>query len=256
MLNSNTKHKQHGVEILVRGTVQGVGFRPFIYNLASRFEVCGTVTNTGNGVVITATAQKDRLNLFLQAITEKAPPLCRITSIETSPLSTSSDRQTFSILPSSGGTSSNTAIPPDIALCHDCLRELLDPEDRRFHYPFTNCTNCGPRLTIVHSIPYDRPATSMKDFPMCKPCLEEYHDPGNRRFHAQPNACPDCGPHVSLHDKIGNTLTVDSPIRQTVTTSCGRLRYRNSRHGRVSPCSKRLFRKQHSSFKKTKKSSP
>ncbi len=159
--------------------------------------------------------------MFQQAITAKAPPLCRITSIETSPLLTPVDCQSFSILPSSKNISANTAIPPDIALCEDCLRELLDPDDRRFHYPFTNCTNCGPRLTIVHSIPYDRPATSMKEFPMCKPCLEEYQDPGNRRFHAQPNACPDCGPHVSLHNKKGNTLTADSPIRQTVTLLVG-----------------------------------
>jgi hydrogenase maturation protein HypF len=215
--NLSTKHKQQGVEILVRGTVQGVGFRPFIYNLASRFEICGTVTNTGDGVVITATAPNDRLNLFQQAIRETAPPLSRITSIESSPLTAVIPTETFSILPSSGNSSANTAIPPDITLCKDCLDELLDPADRRFHYPFINCTNCGPRFTIVESIPYDRPATSMKDFSMCKPCLNEYHDPTNRRFHAQPNGCPDCGPQISLHDKEGNALIADSPLKETVT---------------------------------------
>jgi hydrogenase maturation protein HypF len=215
--NSNIKHKQQRVEILVRGTVQGVGFRPFIYNLASRFEISGTVTNTSDGVVIMAAAQDDRLQLFLQAVQQEAPPLARITSLKTRslPVATETEARSFTILPSVAGISASTAIPPDIALCEDCLRELLDPGDRRFHYPFINCTNCGPRFTIVETIPYDRPQTSMKVFPMCDACTKEYHDPGNRRFHAQPNACPDCGPDISLHDNAGIRLPTDLPLEQT-----------------------------------------
>jgi hydrogenase maturation protein HypF len=212
--NLNTKHKLEGVEIIVRGTVQGVGFRPFIYNLASRFEIAGTVSNTGDGVVIVATAQNDRLKLFLQAIEQQAPPLARITSVESRPLAVEVREETFSILPSAVTISTNTAIPPDIALCDDCLKELVNSTDRRFHYPFINCTNCGPRFTIIETIPYDRPKTSMKVFPMCEPCEKEYHDPGNRRFHAQPNACGDCGPHIFLHDRGGRRVPVDSPLSQ------------------------------------------
>ncbi len=217
MLNLNTKHKQQRVEILVRGTVQGVGFRPFIYNLASRLAISGTVTNTSDGVVITARAHGDRLQQFIRAIEEQAPPLARIISVESHPLPFCPEQteESFSILPSVAGTSANTAIPPDIALCSDCLGELLDPGDRRFHYPFINCTNCGPRFTIVETIPYDRPQTSMKAFPMCEACTLEYHDPGNRRFHAQPNACPDCGPNISLHDRDGRRLDTDFPLAET-----------------------------------------
>jgi hydrogenase maturation protein HypF len=217
--NSKKKHKQKRVEILVRGTVQGVGFRPFIYNLASHFEIAGTVTNTGDGVIITAVAEQDRLHLFILAVQEQAPPLAKITSIETRdlPICSQEVEGAFSILPSAAGISANTAIPPDIALCDDCLGELLDPNDRRFHYPFINCTNCGPRFTIIETIPYDRPQTSMKVFPMCDACTAEYHDPGNRRFHAQPNACPDCGPNISLHNKKGIQLQTNSPVTQTTS---------------------------------------
>ncbi len=217
MRNSNTKHKYQRVEILVRGTVQGVGFRPFIYNLASRFAIAGTVTNTSEGVVITAAAEENRLQGFLQAIHDQAPPLACITSIKTRllTLSPADLEKSFFILPSVAGDTANTAIPPDIALCNDCLDELLDPDDRRFQYPFINCTNCGPRFTIVETIPYDRPKTSMKVFPMCDACTNEYQDPGNRRFHAQPNACPDCGPDISLHNKEGLRLLTSSPLAQT-----------------------------------------
>ncbi len=217
MQNLNTKHNQQRVEILVRGTVQGVGFRPFIYNLATRLAISGTVTNTGEGVVIIATAHGDRLQQFIKAIKKQAPPLARIISVESRslPVCTEITEESFSILPSAAGVSANTAIPPDVALCDDCLGELLDPGDRRFHYPFINCTNCGPRFTIVETIPYDRPQTSMKVFPMCKACTEEYHEPSNRRFHAQPNACPDCGPNIFLHDRHRLRLNTDSPLAET-----------------------------------------
>lgn len=224
MLNLNTEHKQQRVEILVRGTVQGVGFRPFIYNLASRLAIGGTVTNTSTGVVITATGSGAVLQLFMQAIADESPPLARIVSLESHALplveeNTAEEKSAaFVILPSIAGSAAGTAIPPDIALCRDCLNELLDPNDRRFAYPFINCTNCGPRFTIVETIPYDRPKTSMKVFPMCDACSREYHDPGNRRFHAQPNACPACGPHISLHDNDGDELQTDSPLALAATS--------------------------------------
>ncbi len=217
MLNSSTKHKQQGVEILVQGTVQGVGFRPFIYNLACRFGISGTVTNTGEGVVITAAGPSDRLDLFQAAITAEAPPLARIFKVVSKTLAGPLPNETFSILPSKGGVSADTAIPPDVALCDDCLRELLDPADRRYHYPFINCTNCGPRFTIVHHIPYDRPQTSMRVFPLCSSCEHEYHDPTNRRFHAQPNACPACGPTLTLHSRTGERTDSTDPVADTVS---------------------------------------
>ncbi|MFH0781343.1 MAG: carbamoyltransferase HypF [Pseudomonadota bacterium] len=217
VLNSSTKHKQQGVEILVQGTVQGVGFRPFIYNLACRLGIYGTVTNTGNGVVITAIGSRDRLHRFIDAISSEAPPLSKISKVLTKDLSESCSIKSFSILPSKAGNSANTAIPPDVALCDDCLRELLDPTNRRFHYPFINCTNCGPRFTIVHTIPYDRPKTSMQVFALCSYCQKEYHDPTNRRFHAQPNACPTCGPSISLHSHSGEKITSANPIADTAS---------------------------------------
>ena len=217
VLNSSTKHKQQGVEILVQGTVQGVGFRPFIYNLACRFGIAGTVTNTGDGVVITVAGPNDRLHLFITAITAEAPPLARIFKVLTKELGGPLPTEAFTILPSIAGDSANTAIPPDVALCDDCLGELLDPADRRFHYPFINCTNCGPRFTIVHHIPYDRSTTSMQVFALCSKCAREYHDPTDRRFHAQPNACPVCGPSISLHSRTGEKIASANPLADTVS---------------------------------------
>jgi hydrogenase maturation protein HypF len=197
--NSSTRPERQGVEILVRGTVQGVGFRPFIYTLAHRLGIAGTVGNTPDGVSIVACGDPSRLRQFLNAIEAEAPPLARITSLDTWPLPVPVAEGGFTILTSTANGAATTAIPPDIALCADCRRELFDPADHRYLYPFINCTNCGPRLSIVETIPYDRPKTSMKHFPMCPACTREYHDPGNRRFHAQPNACPDCGPALFLN---------------------------------------------------------
>ncbi len=185
-----------------------------MYNLASRFGVTGTITNTGDGVVIKAAARDHRLGAFLQALEKEAPPLARITSIDTRPLTAAIDRKSFTILASVAGGSAKTVIPPDIALCGDCLRELLDPANRRYGYPFINCTNCGPRFTIVETIPYDRPRTSMKVFPLCSDCEAEYRNPGDRRFHAQPNACPVCGPQLSWHDRFGAILGCEDPVKE------------------------------------------
>jgi hydrogenase maturation protein HypF len=223
VLNSAIKNKQFGVEILVRGTVQGVGFRPFIYKLASGLGITGTVNNSGEGVSINAFSTKETLTDFIRAIDKEAPPLARITAIESNWLNENdfSEVQTkskFAIEVSNTSTGARTAIPPDIALCTDCEGEISDSRDRRFSYPFTNCTNCGPRFTIVEEIPYDRSKTSMKVFPMCSACEKEYHDPADRRFHAQPNACPECGPQVSFHDAAGTDLLENDPLQTTAHT--------------------------------------
>ncbi len=204
-----------GAEILILGTVQGVGFRPFVYNLAARLNIAGTISNTSDGVRIQAYATPDRLNIFLTALTKEAPPLSTITSFKTKPLYDPFEGDSFEIIASVAGKEAKTSIPPDIALCDDCLSELLDADDLRHRYPFINCTNCGPRFSIVETIPYDRPYTSMKSFPMCEMCRDQYNDPGDRRFHAQPNACPVCGPSVSFHHNSGEQITTDQPISLT-----------------------------------------
>jgi hydrogenase maturation protein HypF len=205
-----------GVEFLVHGIVQGVGFRPFVYNLAVRLKISGTVGNTSAGVVIRAAASGELLDSFKNLLLQEAPPLARIFSIEERTLDLDVPEGGFKILESDASEQANTSIPPDIALCDDCLAELRNPEDRRAGYAFINCTNCGPRFTIVETIPYDRPKTSMKVFSMCDACSAEYHDPANRRFHAQPNACPVCGPHLSWHDRTGAPLATADPIAAAV----------------------------------------
>lgn len=208
--------ERKGVELTVQGTVQGVGFRPFVYRLARDFNIGGTIANTGQGVVIQAVGLSADLDRFLQALTEQAPPLARISSISQRKIPAIAGRQTFTILESSSEHATQTIIPADIALCDDCLQELLNPADRRYRYPFINCTNCGPRFTIVSSIPYDRPGTSMHSFPMCRSCQAEYDDPDNRRFHAQPNACAQCGPQISWHASTGEQLPCHDPITETI----------------------------------------
>ncbi|OEU58824.1 MAG: carbamoyltransferase HypF, partial [Desulfobulbaceae bacterium S3730MH12] len=253
MSNSNRRHKRTGVEILVRGTVQGVGFRPFVYNLASRFSVTGTVINTGDGVVIQAIAENDLLNTFIKAISEESPPLSRLTSVDSHPFTFDVTPEGFTILASSTTDAATTSIPPDIALCDDCYNELLDPADRRFLYPFINCTNCGPRFTIVETIPYDRPKTSMKVFPMCPACEKEYHNPADRRFHAQPNGCPECGPDISWHNQNGAELEVGDVIAAAAKSLADNkvvaIRGLGGFHLAVNGCSKRsvsLLRKRKS----------
>ncbi|THB73342.1 MAG: carbamoyltransferase HypF [Desulfobulbaceae bacterium] len=221
--SSRTKRKslQNGVEILVRGIVQGVGFRPFIFNLAFDHSITGSVTNTSEGVVIMAQAdQPEQLETFIEAIRSDAPPLSEIHSVETRPLDSPLNSDSFEILTSNEGATSLAIIPPDIATCKDCLHELFDPADFRYRYPFINCTNCGPRLTITRTIPYDRPMTSMSVFPMCEVCEAEYQDPTNRRFHAQPNACPTCGPQLFWHDRNGVEIECEDQIDATIQAIC------------------------------------
>ncbi len=184
-----------GALIRVSGIVQGVGFRPFVYNLAKRLEILGWIRNTSSGVEIQVAGSPDNVQRFIHGLAAEAPPLARIDQllIEDCP----PDGYTgFEIIQSQPVVGGFIPVSPDVTLCPDCKNELSDPGDRRFRYPFINCTNCGPRFTIIKDIPYDRPETTMAPFPMCAACEAEYHDPTNRRFHAQPVACPDCGPHV------------------------------------------------------------
>jgi hydrogenase maturation protein HypF len=186
-----------GMRIHITGIVQGVGFRPFIYSLAMRKNLNGWVRNTSAGVDIAVDGPEDLLNAFVADIRKDAPPLAQIDNV-TIKQCPPDGFQTFEIVHSQAIPDAFIPISPDISICQDCLRELFDPTDRRYRYPFINCTNCGPRFTIIEDIPYDRPKTTMKDFPMCRDCAGEYQDPEDRRFHAQPVACPECGPQVWL----------------------------------------------------------
>jgi len=187
------------LRIHITGVVQGVGFRPFVAGLAKRMGVAGFVRNTSCGVVVEAEGKA--LDTFCKRLRSEAPPLANITGFETETISETGDRGF--LIRSSDGDGGATQISPDVSICADCRRELLDPEDRRFLYPFINCTNCGPRYTITRAVPYDRPNTTMASFDMCEACRAEYDDPGDRRFHAQPNACGACGPDVVFMDDRG-----------------------------------------------------
>lgn len=199
--------------IHVAGIVQGVGFRPYIYRLATERHLAGQIANTSSGVVIEVEGAAEVVDDFLTCLPTHAPPLALVTDIRVVEIDHTGDSD-FCILPSDGSASVRTLISPDIATCDDCLRELFDPADRRYLYPFINCTNCGPRFTIVRGIPYDRPQTSMSVFPMCPRCRAEYEDPHNRRFHAQPNACWDCGPQLEFSNVHGRRESVEDPIAE------------------------------------------
>jgi hydrogenase maturation protein HypF len=186
--------------IQVRGTVQGVGFRPFVYNLARSLHLNGFVLNSGSGVSIEIEGPAHEVGDFLRRLRNDAPPLARIDEIAVLDARPNGD-QTFEIRASAEAAAPFAMVPPDIATCDACVADFLDPVNRRHEYPFTNCTNCGPRYTIISDVPYDRPFTTMADFAMCAECEIEYHDPASRRFHAQPNACPVCGPHLELWDR-------------------------------------------------------
>lgn len=190
-------NRKQAAHIQVTGVVQGVGFRPFVYGLANRLALKGWVRNTSAGVEIEVEGTPDALATFTRLLQHEAPPLARVQSVATCPISNGSFT-TFEIRASQSLAGAFQSISPDIAVCDNCRRELFDPADRRFRYPFINCTHCGPRYTIIRDIPYDRPATTMAHFAMCPACRSEYQDPANRRFHAQPIACPSCGPRVWL----------------------------------------------------------
>ena len=199
--------------IQVSGIVQGVGFRPFVYAQALQHGLGGWVGNNSRGVFIEAEGDAESVETFLRALRTSKPRPARIDAVETTDLQASGDSE-FRIVESQDAGGCETSIPPDLALCEDCRREMLDPSDRRFRYPFINCTNCGPRFTIVTGIPYDRPNTTMARFAMCEECRREYEDPIDRRYHAQPIACPACGPRIELRNPAGEVRTAADPIHE------------------------------------------
>jgi hydrogenase maturation protein HypF len=206
---STTIHAEH---IHVHGVVQGVGFRPTVWHLAKRFELTGNVSNDGDGIVIKVQGIDTAIDTFVQCLMDEKPALARIDSIErrTHTISASLDND-FEII-SSTHSIANTGVTADAATCDKCIEDIFDPTNCRYGYPFTNCTHCGPRLSIIRGIPYDRAQTSMAKFTLCPSCEQEYNSADDRRFHAQPNACPDCGPECWLTDKNGNKLTTSSVI--------------------------------------------
>ncbi len=204
------------LRVRVYGAVQGVGFRPFVYRLAQELGLTGYVQNSASGVTLEVEGPLDRLEAFRERLITEAPPNAVIHRVECESCAVRGDSR-FVIRASDAEGGQTAFVLPDVATCSDCLREIFDPSDRRYRYPFTNCTNCGPRFTILEALPYDRSNTTMKAFSMCAACREEYEDPRNRRFHAQPNACPACGPHVELWGPDGVPLArEDEALRQTV----------------------------------------
>jgi len=198
--------------ISIQGIVQGVGFRPFVYNLASELKITGFVSNTSEGVVITA--EGDNLSRFIERIRLEAPPLSRIMKMEIAPAEASGFAEF--LIRNSSEAGSFTLISPDIAVCDACCKELFDCSDRRYLYPFINCTNCGPRYSITKAVPYDRKNTTMQGFVLCEQCSSEYHKPQDRRFHAQPNACSACGPQMKLLDRKGKEIKSAEPIKEAI----------------------------------------
>ncbi|MBN2200763.1 carbamoyltransferase HypF [bacterium] len=207
--------------ILVTGLVQGVGFRPFVYRRAVSLNLTGFVRNTPEGVEIEAEGAPDSVRTLIESLKTGPPPQAEVRSVEFRPLNASGGTE-FEIRESAGEAAVSALVSPDIATCPDCLSELFNPSDRRHRYPFINCTNCGPRFTIITGVPYDRPATTMASFTMCQACRAEYEDPGNRRFHAQPNACPDCGPRLTLADAAGREIR--TPERDAIAEAARRIR--------------------------------
>jgi hydrogenase maturation protein HypF len=212
MLPDTTGRKSVRLRIAVRGAVQGVGFRPFIYRLANELALHGWVNNSAQGVFIEVEGPRSELEKFLLRLEAEKPPRSFIQSLESSWLD-ARGYPSFEIRESEAGGAKSALVLPDIATCPDCLREIFDPSNRRYLYPFTNCTNCGPRFSIIEALPYDRANTSMKGFTMCPECRAEYEDPRDRRFHAQPNACPLCGPHIELWDERGKVVVRDEFAR-------------------------------------------
>lgn len=197
--------------ITVTGVVQGVGFRPFVYRIATELGLSGFVGNDSAAVFIEIQGASDAVAKFGQRLRAEAPPLSTIDGVSSAEIPTGPDGQ-FRIIASRHASSAVTAIPPDVAMCAACQAELFDPSDRRYRHPFITCTDCGPRFTIIRELPYDRPATTMADFPMCARCADEYHDPADRRFHAQPVACPDCGPSLWFAGPAGRVDGADAAL--------------------------------------------
>ena len=202
------------MSIVIRGAVQGVGFRPFVYRLARELDLAGWVSNSPSGVLVEVEGGAQRLEAFLVRLEKEKPPRASIQNLEPTVLD-ALGHDGFEIRRSTGSGRKRAAILPDIATCADCLADLFDPGNRRYRYPFTNCSHCGPRYSIVEALPYDRRNTTMKGFSLCPECRAEYEDPLDRRFHAQPNACAECGPHLALWDAKGRSLAIrDEALRR------------------------------------------
>lgn len=212
--STNIEQERSRRRLVVHGRVQGVGFRPFVWRLANELSLAGFVGNDSDGAFIEVEGPAGALDRFEARLRSELPPLARISELVCVPVAFSGEDR-FRILASRSGASQDAEITPDTATCSDCLRELSDPGDRRYRYPFINCTNCGPRYSIIQAVPYDRCNTTMRRFIMCPACQAEYDDPANRRFHAQPNACPVCGPRVWLADREGVEMPGDSIRRCT-----------------------------------------
>ena len=203
--------------IKVKGIVQGVGFRPFVYNVAKAYDLMGWVNNNSEGVYIDIEGTTQNINAFLSELTTSPPPLSKIENIITQEKEIK-NYTSFEIKESQKSNNNITFVSPDIATCSQCKEDILNPKNRRHSYAFTNCTNCGPRFSIIKALPYDRDKTTMKNFHMCKSCNNEYTNPSNRRFHAQPNACASCGPHVWLEDKNRKVLNLnEDSISSTIS---------------------------------------
>lgn len=203
------------IRLDINGIVQGVGFRPFIHKLVNDYDIKGWIKNTSSGVLMEIQGQDKSLINFIQDLRLKSPKLSVIENVKVKEIENTKIYQDFKIIKSSSDKEKFTLISPDVCICDDCLRELFDKNDRRYKYPFINCTNCGPRFTIIKDIPYDRDKTTMKEFKMCEKCTEEYEKINNRRYHAQPNCCFDCGPEIYFIDKEGNRIDKE-PIKEAV----------------------------------------
>jgi len=209
--------------ITVHGIVQGVGFRPYIYGLACRLGLGGFVRNQSGTVLIEIEGAKEKVDQFLEQLrTGPAPPLAKIEAIQSRPVEVRHEAR-FEILQSQADATTDVLISPDIATCDDCVAELFDPKNRRYRYPFTNCTNCGPRLTIIRGAPYDRALTTMAAFEMCPACRAEYQNPLDRRFHAQPIACAQCGPALSLLNENGQPIGGDALQESIASIAMGKI---------------------------------
>jgi hydrogenase maturation protein HypF len=216
LLRPGTRDTQVRQRLTVTGVVQGVGFRPFVHRIATELGLAGFVGNDSGAVFLEVQGRPAPVAEFGRRLRAEAPPLARITDVRVADVAADpACPPQFRIVPSQSATGTTTPIPPDIAVCDDCIAELFDPLDRRYRHPFVTCTNCGPRFTIISRLPYDRPATTMSGFAMCARCATEYHDPADRRFHAQPIACPDCGPRLWFTSPAGRVSGSDAALTAT-----------------------------------------
>lgn len=203
------------IKLTVQGIVQGVGFRPTVYRYAKENQLNGTVRNLGNAVEIILQGHPTNIKQFTQDLQEKKPPISQIRTLTQTPINTNKKYTDFTILESKSNFSGTSIIPPDVSICTNCLNEMNNPENRRYEYPFTACTDCGPRFTVIKSIPYDRERTSMDKFPLCNPCNTEYTNPLDRRYHAEASCCNDCGPQLQLYNKNKEQINTNHPIKET-----------------------------------------